>query len=33
MNDDVTHGGGSMSFNGVIADKHVHAQMKTGTDM
>jgi phage baseplate assembly protein V len=33
MNGDVTHGGGSMSFNGVIADKHIYAQVKSGTDM
>lgn len=33
MNGDVTHGGGSMSFNGVIADKHIYAQVNSGTDM
>jgi len=33
MNGNVTHGSGSMSSNGVIADKHLHKKVKTGTDM
>lgn len=33
MNGDVTHGGGSMSSNGVIADKHLHDKVKSGSDM
>lgn len=33
MNGDVTHAGGSMSSNGVIADKHLHDKVKSGTDM
>ncbi len=33
MNGDVTHGGGKMSSNGVIADKHLHDGVKKGSDM
>ncbi|MBS0881117.1 phage baseplate assembly protein V [Pantoea sp. JGM49] len=33
MNGDVTQGGGSMSSNGVVADKHLHDKVKTGGDM
>jgi len=33
MNGDVTHGGGSMSSNSVIADKHLHDKVKSGGDL
>ncbi|WP_313396784.1 phage baseplate assembly protein V [Pantoea septica] len=33
MNGDVTHGGGSMSSNGVVVHTHKHGGVKSGTDM
>jgi len=33
MNGSVTQGGGPMSSNGVIADKHVHDKVKAGGDI